>query len=724
MTLERGTRVGPYEVLSVLGTGGMGEVYRARDTRLGRDVALKVLRKREGDESSEERLRREARAIASLSHSNILSIFDFGTSGEITYAVMELLDGATLRQRMSHGIIPLNECLAYAIQICLGLQAAHEKNILHRDLKPENLFITAGGQVKILDFGLARIHSPKVDVDQNSIDTVYQTEEGILRGTFPYMSPEQAQMKEIDSRSDLFSLGTVLYEISTGRMPFRGDNFASLIVSIVKDDPAPAEEMNAALPPEWGRILSRLLQKDPDQRYASANELRMDLEALQKNPEASNTPVRSIAVLPFSDMSQSKDQDYFCEGMAEEIINALAKIPGLKVPARMSSFQFKHQAIDIREIGKRLGVATVLEGSVRKSGERLRITAQLINVKDGYHLWSDRFDRELRDVFEIQEEIAQAIVSALALTLQPDQENALKKQRAKPEAYEFYLRGKTFLSRESKKYLDYSAEMFEKAIESDPQYAPAYAGLCTVLCELYNFWGGTAESLKKAEAASRKALELAPDLPETHLARGHVLALLGRYDEAYKEFEIALKLDPRFFEAHYYTARALWTEGKMEEAAAHFESAAQIRPEDFRVRALLVSIYRDLNKPDLIRLWANRTLEALKPWVQYHPDDSRALYFAAGVYAELGDREQAIEWARKSIAMDPDDSAIYYNLACMYGTLKEVDNSLDMLEKAITKGFASRSWIENDGDLRLLRGHPRFVALMNKLSYSNSATEK
>ena len=716
MSLKPGTRLGPYEILSVLGIGGTGEVYRALDTRLGRNVALKVLTKKEGDEDSEERLKREARSIAALSHSNILSIYDFGTAGDITYAVMELLDGLTLRQRLLQGVIPLQECLDYAIQICKGLQAAHEKNILHRDLKPENIFITAEGQIKILDFGLARINSVEKSSNQDSIDTVYQTEQGILRGTFRYMSPEQAQLKEIDSRSDLFSLGSALYEISTGRSPFQGDNFAEIIVSIVKDNPAPAEVVNSDLPFEWGRILRRLMEKDPQLRYASANELRTDLEALQKNNEISTSTVRSIAVLPFSDMSQSKDQDYFCEGMAEEIINALAKIPGLKVTARISSFQFKNQSLDIREIGKRLGVATILEGSVRKAGERLRITSQLINVSDGYHLWSERFDRELRDVFEIQEEIAQAIVSALAVNLNPDQESVLKKQRANPEAYEFYLRGRTLLHRESKKNLEYAAGMFEKAITVDPNYAPAYAGLCDAYCTLYTFWGENKENLEKADQAIQKALELAPDIMETHLSRGHVLSLLRQYDQALLEFDIALQKDPRSFEVHYYYARLLWALGRMEEAASHFEIAAQVRPEDFRVRGLLVSVLRELKKPELVLLWAGRTLEVVRPWVEYHPEDSRALYFAAGAYAELGEKDKAMEFAKKSLAVDPDDPAIYYNLACMYATLKEFDTSLDMLEKAIDKGFTSRSWIENDGDLVPIRDHPRFTAILNKLS--------
>lgn len=721
MHLEKGAQVGPYVIVSVLGTGGMGEVYRARDNRLGRDVALKVLKNKEGDGGSEERLKREARAIASLSHSNILSIYDFGTSGEITYAVMELLEGSTLRQRLERGVVPLQECLGYAVQICRGLQAAHDKSILHRDLKPENLFLLPEGHVKILDFGMARTYSGQAVPGQNSLETVYKTEKGVILGTFPYMSPEQATMKEVDSRSDLFSLGVVLYEITTGRSPFLADNFASVIASIIKDNPAPADEVNPTLPQEWARILRRLLQKDPELRYSSANELRADLEALQKGNDIAESAPRSIAVLPFSDMSPSKDQDYFCEGMSEEIINALAKIRGLKVSARISSFQFKHQpSIDIREIGKRLGVATVLEGSVRKSGERLRITAQLINVADGYHLWSESFNRELRDVFEIQEEIAQSIVSALAVTLQPAQQMALKKQRANPQAYEFFLRGKTFLNQESKKGLEYAVEMMQRAIASDPEYAPAYAGLCDILCRLFQFWGARQSNLAQAEEASRRALDLAPDLAETHLSRGHVLSLMKRFDEALAEFNIVLHQDPGSFEGHYLAARVLWSMGKMEESAAHYERAAEIRPEDFRVRGLLVSVYRELKKPDLVHLWSLRTLEALQPWVELHPDDSRAMYFAAGVNAELGNRARAIEWANKSIAVDPEDPAIYYNVACMYGTLKEIDNSLDMLETAIDKGFSSRSWIENDGDLASVRDHPRFKTVLDKIAVSDS----
>lgn len=266
--------------------------------------------------------------------------------------------------------------------------------------------------------------------------------------------------------------------------------------------------------------------------------------------------------------------------------------------------------------------------------------------------------------------------------------------------------------------------MFEKAIAIDPDYAPSYAGLCDAYCTLFTFWGENKENLEKADKAIQKALALAPDIMETHLSRGYVLSLLKQYDQALLEFDIALQKDPRSFEVHYYYARLLWALGKMEEAASHFEIAAQIRPEDFRVRGLLVSIFRELKKPELVQLWAHRALEVVRPWVEYHPEDSRALYFAAGAYAELGEKDKAIEWAKKSLAVDPDDPAIYYNVACMYATLQEIDTSLDMLEKAIDKGFTSRSWIENDGDLVPLRNHPRFMTILNKLSELTSEGRK
>lgn len=712
-----------YKLVKKIGAGGMGEVYLAVDMRLHRNVALKLLPSESfQDKERIRRFEREARSVSALNHPNILTIYDVGRIDSSSFIASQFIDGETLRQRLRKSEMPLQEILTITIQVAEALDAAHQAGIIHRDIKPENIMLRNDGYVKVVDFGLAKLIETPLAKAHIATRSHSETQSGIVLGTVKYMSPEQARGLKLDARSDIFSLGVVLYEMIAGRPSFDGATSSDVLVAILQTNPP-------ALPtyedfPELQWIITKVLAKDPEERYQTIKDLLSDLKRVRKqletDQELTRSGQRSIAVLPFSDMSQAKDQDYFCEGMAEEIINGLAKIPDLKVPSRISSFQFKNQSIDVREIGKRLGVATVLEGSVRKSGERLRIMSQLINVTDGYNLWSEKFDCELRDVFEIQEEIAQAIVSALAVIPNQNEKNALKKQRTKPQAYEFYLRGKAYMYGETRKNLDYAVEMFERAIECDPHYAPAYAGLCDTLCHSFNYWGGKQENLKKAEAASCKALELAPDLPETHASHGHVLSLLKHYVEGNAEFEIALEKDPRSFYAHYFYARALWAQGKMKEGAAHFESAAQIRPEDFSVRSLLRCIFRDMKRPVLVKLWARRALEAIQPWVQYHPDDSRALYKAALLFAELGEKEKAVEWARKSIAIDPEDAATYYNIACAYGIMNDIDNALDMLEKAIEKGFKNKSWIEHDGDLVSLRGHPRYVALLNRLPDSIS----
>ena len=428
------------------------------------------------------------------------------------------------------------------------------------------------------------------------------------------------------------------------------------------------------------------------------------------------TPASSIAVLPFMDMSEKQDQEYFCDGMAEELIDALTRIKDLRVSARTSAFSFKGQQQDIREIGNKLNVATVLEGSVRKAGNRLRISAQLINVADGYHLWSEKYDRELKDVFAIQDEIAGNIVRALRVMLSEREKRALEKvPTTDVEAYDFYLRGRKFFYEFRRKSIGFALQMFTRATQTDPNYALAYAGVADCYSFLYMYWESTDENLLQAEEASWKALELDPDLAEAHVAHGLALSLSKRYEDAEKEFETAIRLNSRLFEAHYFYARTCLVQGKLESAAQLFKTACAVRPEDYQAPLLLAGVYNGLGLENKAELAYRQGLEIVKRLLELNPDDARALYLAAAALIRLGERDQGLEWARRALAIDPEDPAILYNVACNYSLSGEIEEAIDCLEKARRAGYASKEWVENDSDLDPLRSHPRFQALLAKM---------
>jgi adenylate cyclase len=440
-----------------------------------------------------------------------------------------------------------------------------------------------------------------------------------------------------------------------------------------------------------------------------------------KEPLVSSTPVpeipqKSIAVLAFVNMSNDPENEFFSDGIAEEIMNALTKIKALRVAARTSSFAFKGKNEDIGEVGRKLKVHTVLEGSVRKAGNRLRVTAQLVNVADGYHLWSERYDRQLQDVFEIQDEIAENIVRALRVVLGEDEKRALEKPRTENvQAYEYYLRGRQSQHQWSRTGMQYARRMFDRAIEIDPNFARAHAGIADCCSFLYMYWDGSKANLEGADASSGKALELDPESAEAHTSRAVALTLRQRYGEAREEFEAALRLNPMLYEPHYFYGRACFTEGKVVEAIAHYREAWRVRPEDYQAIYLSAEALVKLGRRDEALDAARQGLKLADAHLELNPDDARAWYLSSAALMRLGQREQAMERARRASTIDPEDTAVLYNVGCVYALAGSADEALDHLDRAIQNGFGQREWVENDSDWDSIRGEPRFQALLRKL---------
>jgi adenylate cyclase len=451
--------------------------------------------------------------------------------------------------------------------------------------------------------------------------------------------------------------------------------------------------------------------------YCFVAELTQSAPAKATAPASAAENPPAIAVLPFMDMSPERDQDYFCEGLAEELIDALTHIDGLRVAARSSSFQFRQDGIDLREVGRVLGVDSVVEGSVRRAGDQLRVTVQLIDVASGYHKWSQRFERKLGDVFAIQDEIAASVAMTLrgGAALSQREQRGLRRPHTSAEPYEYYLRGRQSLHRMREPDLEQSRRMFEGAIELDADYAPAWAGLATVHALLYEWWGSKDEDLHRADRASQIAMELAPDLADAHFARGFALSLHRRYDEAQVHFELAARINPHLFDAYYYYGRAAFARGEIEHSVELFRKAAEVRQEDFQAPTLQAQSLRMLGRTEEARACNREAMTRAERIVALNPLDGRALAMGALMLFEEGQLERAFEWSQRAVDMYPDDLSALLNNACLKLRSGRHEEALDMIERVFGRGWGKRDWVEHDPDYDCVREHPRFKAVFKNL---------
>jgi serine/threonine protein kinase/Tfp pilus assembly protein PilF len=568
-----GTKLGNYEIESLLGRGGMGVVYKATQISLSRSVALKFLPPELIDSREwKERFHREAQAAAALAHPNICTIHEIDEADDRVFIAMECLEGQSLDKKIESGPLDIDEAINIALRVAEGLRHAHKRGIIHRDIKPANIMVTEDGQAKIMDFGLAKLS-----------DKTRLTKTATVMGTIAYMSPEQARGdKDIGHQTDIWSLGVVLYEMLTGMLPFDAETNTGLIYKIINEDPEPIRNHRGDLPGPLVSIVEKTTQKNSQSRYGDAEELISELETVKSETSVSvESSSPSIAVLPFVDMSPAKDQEYFCDGIAEELINALTQIADLRVIARTSAFSFKGKNINVRDIGRELDVGSILEGSVRKAGNRLRITAQLVDTARGHHLWSEKYDRELEDIFAVQDEISEAIVDRLKpRLLREEKTKPAKRETVNMEAYNLYLRGRYFWNKMTDESIQKALKFFECAIEIDADYAIAYVGLA----DSYQFLANVAsiapqEVYPKAREAIETALELDDTLAEAHAS----LAIIRMQHEwdwegAEREYLRAIELNPGYANAHQWHAVHLMFVGRFSEAITRIKRALELDP--------------------------------------------------------------------------------------------------------------------------------------------------
>ena len=726
-----GKTITHYRVVEKLGGGGMGVVYRAEDTRLGRPVALKFLPDKNAiDAQTIERFKREARAASALNHPNICTIYDIDEYEGRPFLAMELLEGETVKHRISGRPLPVEELLDLGIQMTEALDAAHSRGIVHRDIKPANLFITRRGQAKILDFGLAKLLpqtqrvAEAVGATLGSVDglTAGLTSPGAAVGTIAYMSPEQARGEEVDARSDLFSLGVVLYEMATGREAFPGNTSAVIFDAILNRAPASPIRLNPELPAGLEPILNRALEKTPAARYESAASFKADLQRLKRDTESGQAAAaapaeKSVAVLYFENLSGAKEDEYFRDGMTEDIITELSKIKGLKVFPRAAVLAHRDKPVTGPQVGQQLNAVHVLSGSLRRAGNRLRITAQLVETRTGHSVWAERFDRELKDVFEVQDEIARSITQALRVTLSPQEQKAIsRKPTENTQAYDYYLRGRSFARRVTRSDLEFALQMFERASGLDPDFALAYAGAANVCGEYYEWHEHDERWIGRGRAAADRALALEPNLPEALVARARIAYAQKHWDDAtqYVRQAIARKADCEG--AYYVLGRALMAAGRPQEAVPLAERAVTANGDDYNAYLPFYLALERVGQKEAAGKLRSAQVRSLEQQLDLVPDDVRARILLATNHAWFGRADEAIAQLKKAVEMRPNDANILYNAACTYGVLLQRTEALALLKKLHATGNLNRDYARQDPDLNCLHGDPEFEAMVGAMA--------
>ncbi len=701
-----GQQILHYSILEKLGEGGMGIVYKAMDTRLSRLVAIKFLPRQIASDSEErDRFKIEAQAAASLSHPNISTIHAIEEAEDEVFIVMEFIDGVELKQRVESGSIALSDAIQLAGEIADGLQAAHQKGIVHRDIKSSNIMVATGGKVKIMDFGLAKVKGSGL-----------VTRKGTTLGTAAYMSPEQAQGHEVDHRSDLWSLGVVVYEMLTGELPFKAGYEAAWTYAIVSENPLSPSELDRKIPGSIDAIVMRALEKDPTDRWSSAEEFKQALEQAQSDMETTEqaTKKKAIVVVPFNNISPDADSDYFSDGLTEELIMNLSRLQDMRVVSRTTSMQYKGTNKDVKTIGRELGVRYIVEGSVRKFQDKLRITAQLIDVQNDSQLWAESFKGTIEDVFDIQEEVSKQIVDALMLKLTPTEKVVLEKRATtNAEAFDCNLRARDFLYRLTKNNIQFAVQLFNRAIELDPRYADAHAGLGEAYAYLYAFFTRQEEWRDRAVEASLKALMYDSNSSEAYAALGTAYL----YDKKSEEDAVtagkkAIELDPDNFIGYWVLGRIYYNTDRHEEAADLFNKVIALNPDFYTAYMDLRMAYEKLGNKVQLDDTVRRAVDVFDRYLTQHPDDARARMIHAQNLVHVDRTEEAKVEAAKAIDLNPTDPVMQYNAACFYARISEIERAVVALTAAVSAGFQDLQWMKNDPDLDNIRQEAGYLELV------------